>query len=626
MNETSFRVLDQYREGSVYSDEVGKQYHFPKKHLKLLSNPDTWFLYHEPQTKGAGEFFGCGKIGEITPDKENSEKFFAVILDYKAFLCPVPDTAESGKLLEIAPYFNAQNAVRRVEPSLFETICAKGGVKPFPLGGKVMSTLTQNKLKIVGHGSFARRFWSFSAGSGGELWEQFYDKGIAAIGWDGTPDLREFTSKEALRKKLQELWPGHSSKRNDALACWQFVHEMSINDIIFVKQGITNLIGYGVVEGDYEFDATRTKFRHIRKVRWLGKGNWSLPKDNKMALKTLTDITSFDSFIGLIAKKIGLDLEGNIGQLPKVTSDHPYPKVLPATNIEPYDKTKAMTGLFLAGSVFDGMLTALEEKKNVILQGAPGVGKTFIAKRLAYAMIGSTDPHRIEMIQFHQSYSYEDFIQGFRPTEKGDFDLKNGIFYQFCERAQKEEAEGNPFVLIIDEINRGNLSKIFGELMMLIEPDKRGQEYSISLAYSRNSDDKFYIPKNLHIIGTMNTADRSLAMVDFALRRRFRFIRLQPEYSSLAFVNYLMQVGTSIELAKKIVARMESLNEAIEADSKNLGIGYQIGHSFFCPRPGVTPDDAWYERIVESEIVPLLEEYWFDNDPKVKKHRLALLA
>lgn len=173
-----------------------------------------------------------------------------------------------------------------------------------------------------------------------------------------------------------------------------------------------------------------------------------------------------------------------------------------------------MKGLFLTENQFDEALDALREKKNIVLQGPPGVGKTFVARRLAKALIGSDDPQRIEMIQFHQSYSYEDFIQGFRPTSKGTFDLRYGVFHQFCRRAQRDESGGRPYVFVIDEINRGNLSKIFGELMMLLEADKRGSEFAIPLAYATDSNDKFYIPDNLHFIGTMNTADRSLAMVD----------------------------------------------------------------------------------------------------------------
>jgi 5-methylcytosine-specific restriction protein B len=291
-----------------------------------------------------------------------------------------------------------------------------------------------------------------------------------------------------------------------------------------------------------------------------------------------------------------------------------------------YSKQAAMTGLFLAEAQFDDMLEALREKKNLVMQGAPGVGKTYVAKRLAYALIGSDDPLRIEMIQFHQSYSYEDFIQGFRPTSKGHFELKYGIFHQFCRRAQRDEAQRKPYIFIIDEINRGNLSRIFGELMMLIEPDKRGAGHAIPLAYAQDADERFYVPDNVHLLGLMNTADRSLAMVDYALRRRFRFVTLKPEFHSEGFQANLAHAGANAALIAQIVSRMTALNESISADTRNLGPGYQVGHSFFCPASGVTPDHAWYRRVIESEVMPLIEEYWFDGEQRIKEHRTALLA
>ena len=473
-------------------------------------------------------------------------------------------------------------------------------------------------------------YWALSVGRDGEHWEEFYQNGIIAIGWEGTADLRQFKNKEELRARLLELFPSDSDKKNDVHACWQFVREIQKGDIIFAKQGQTRLLGYGVVEGDYEYDETRKYYKHVRRVKWLAKGKWELPEQHRMALKTLTDVTQFAEFVTLVTNKVGLQLpaeaEPRESASAAIRESFDDSSSTTQVEIEEYDRTKAMNGLFLAASQFDEMLEALVEKKNLVLQGAPGVGKTFVAKRLAYALIGSNDHRRVETIQFHQSYSYEDFIQGFRPTPNGHFDLKFGIFYEFCRRAQRDESAKKPYVFIIDEINRGNLSKIFGELMMLIEPDKRGREHAIPLAYSQSAAEKFYIPENLHLIGMMNTADRSLAMVDYALRRRFRFITLKPEFASTSFRKSLVDAGAAPELVSEIVARMNALNEVIAADTKNLGFGYQIGHSFFCARNGIKPDERWYRRVIESEIVPLIQEYWFDNEQKVKEQRLALLA
>jgi 5-methylcytosine-specific restriction protein B len=280
----------------------------------------------------------------------------------------------------------------------------------------------------------------------------------------------------------------------------------------------------------------------------------------------------------------------------------------------------ALSDLFVDESRLQLLLSLLRRKKNIVLQGAPGTGKTFIAKRLAYLLLGEKDESCVSMVQFHPSYSYEDFVQGFRPIENG-FQLRKGIFYEFCRRAMA--IPHKPHVFIIDEINRGNLSKILGELMLLIEFDKRSPEYAVSLTYSGESGESFYVPENLYLIGTMNTADRSLSLVDYALRRRFSFMELAPGFSSPRFASVLADKGLSAETINELKSRMTRLNELIASDERSLGRGFCIGHSFFVPNQPISVGASWLEEIMEYEIVPLLEEYWVD-DPKRLAEALAL--
>ena len=276
-----------------------------------------------------------------------------------------------------------------------------------------------------------------------------------------------------------------------------------------------------------------------------------------------------------------------------------------------YEMNDFMKGLFLTPNEFSEILHSFKNKKNIILQGPPGTGKSFVAKRLAYALLASRDDSRIESIQFHQSYSYEDFMQGYRPKEDGDgFNLKDGVFYRFCKKASQDLSRN--YVFIIDEINRGNLSKIFGEVMLLIENDKRGPEWGVSLTYSNEQSPKFHIPPNLYILGMMNTADRSLAMVDYALRRRFAFKDIEPGIFSTQFSEYLQGMDVEASVVSKIQSKIGELNKKIET-SNDLGAGFRIGHSFFVPNGKILDSKAWYRSVIENEIAPLLREYWFDK-------------
>jgi hypothetical protein len=539
---------------------------------------DKFVLYNE-RDKTALELLG------IRPPFERAADFATRLTHFTDSLQPLIQSYERivGRRtkvplnLEIDQFFNY----------LYETYGVEEG-DPEPLSGGI-------------------NYWMIAPGEGAFLWSEWQEKEIITIGWSNLGDLKKYKDKSEIRRRLQQNSSRQSSQKNNAAACYNFANVLKTGDIVFAKTGRRRVLGWGVVTSDYIFDDNRKDHKNIRKVKWNKTGDWILPADDQIAIKTLTCINQFPDFINRLKNLIGFD---------EALSPIPVPVI--ENTPSSFSSADVLSELFMTTEDFESLLVLLREKKNLILQGPPGVGKTFVARVLAYAVLKVKDDNRVCMVQFHQSYSYEDFIQGYRPTEDGRFDLKNGVFFEFCKRAQVDPE--NDYILVIDEINRGNLSKIFGELMMLIEPDKRGRKFALPLAYSRMQDDKFFVPERLYLIGTMNTADRSLAMVDYALRRRFRFVTLHPQFDNPKFQNMLQGQGAGNELVQKIVTRMNALNDLIANDKTNLGVGYRIGHSFFCPTAtGLQLDESWYKRVIKSDIEPLLYEYWFDDEDKAKK-------
>ena len=417
-----------------------------------------------------------------------------------------------------------------------------------------------------------------------------------ALARDSLGDLSQYASRKEIEESAREVnefgneFGKTATYTRVSLEIWQFVHDIKVGDVIFAKRGRGDIIGRGVVTSDYIYDENQPeKFRNIRKVTWTHKGEWG--SQGNISSQVLTEVTPYTAYVEQI-KSLFEDESGE-----EIERD--------TTQDTLYTEEDFLKEVYMGKSDYEILTSLLRNKKNVILQGAPGVGKTFAAKRLAYSLMGIKDPNRVMMVQFHQNYSYEDFIMGFRPSASG-FELKKGPFYNFCKKANEDKE--NDYFFIIDEINRGNLSKIFGELFMLIENDKRG--VSLQLLYS---DEKFDVPENVYIIGMMNTADRSLAILDYALRRRFAFYELSPAFSSEGFRKYREEIDNP--KFDRLIDSIENLNKVIENDD-SLGRGFRIGHSYFCTKQDV--DDMWLNSVITYEILPLLSEYWFDEPSKVK--------
>ncbi len=683
--------------------------------------PNKYYVYKASIDKKATAFLGVN-ITCIDSEVSKEERDIITLQNYYRVCDNVVDYISSDKeLLELQQNYLSNNSYRNDDNHI----------------------LAWNLLYYYGSIYSKKKYWIMEPNvANSNYWEEFKEQNMIQIGWPLLGNLSELTNKQEISDSLNQYYPKEGSRKNDILAIYQFVHEMSIGDIVIIKNGKYNLYGYGEIKSDYSFIDNK----HIRKVEWKKIGNYnalSVAPKGGFAIKTLTDITDYDN--GTWAKEIiefmnreiveveeekeyinfenknyywlnaspkiwsfsdikvgetieytslndngnkrriyqnfvdaqkgdiviayeshpvkaivGLcevkeKLENNIiifkkieyfanpikyediidilelkemeflknqhGTLFKVTKDefNVLIEIIRELNpivkksYHPYTVDNFLSEVYIDITKYNEMKNLLERKKNIILQGAPGVGKTFMAKRFAYSLMVEENDDRIKFIQFHQSYSYEDFIEGIKPNENGKFTLERGIFYDFCKEA--EEHYPKPYYLIIDEINRGNLSKIFGELLMLIENDKRGE--NLTLAYSKVP---FHVPKNLYIIGMMNTADRSLALIDYALRRRFSFVDIEPAFKNETFQEYQKRLNSNY--FDSIIKKIADLNDVISKDS-SLGAGFVIGHSYFCNLKEANKEEL--KSIIKYEIIPMLKEYWIDDEATFKDWEKKLL-
>ncbi len=531
--------------------------------------PDKYFMYKDKENIEVAKMLGV----DIECKGENNKK-----------------TKKYLKYLELCKqvlkYMKKDKELLELVDSSLDDTCYKNDDYHMLVSDFLFASATKEKEKEK---EVNNRCWIYAPGENAVNWDDNIKKGIMSLDFT----LQDITnlSKKAIKKLLQSSKNSESEETNNSLALYEFANKMQVGDIVIAKKGQKCLIGYGIVKSDYYYNKNEKSFRHQRQVEWQKVGEW--PVTDLLVMKALTDISE-DKYKDY-AQKL-LNIMNN--------DDKEYTKLDFEEDVYHED--------------YETILDLLADKKNIILEGPPGVGKTHIAKRLAYLMMGKKDKSRIKVVEFHQSYSYEDFILGYKPTADGGFTLRKGIFYKLCEDAiAHSHEENNKFFLVIDEINRGNLSKIFGELLMLIENDKRGKE-QVTLAYQKDGEEiEFTVPENLYIIGTMNTADRSLTIFDYALRRRFAFVDLKPEFDSKGFKKYQAEINNPY--FDEVIRRVKDLNEVIKEEKTYLGPDYMIGHSYFCNLKDTSNIEKKLNYIIENEIIPLLKVYLMDNEELLAK-------
>ena len=426
------------------------------------------------------------------------------------------------------------------------------------------------------------RYWLYAPGEQARFWDQYSEEGLMGIGWsDLKEDLSEYTTAKSLRQMYLEAY-GEKGNGIDFKQLRDFLHEIRKGDMVFVKRGIKELVGFGEVTSDYFYDPDQPEYRHLRKAEWRKKGSWMIPDNMKsLPLKTITELTDPERIKQLQSLIENDNDTAGMQSNSDAFNESPSPE---------YSLEECAEATGFSVEKIASWKAAIDRKKQAVFYGPPGTGKTFLSDHLARHIVGGTDGF-VECIQFHPAYTYEEFIQGIRPDtdEKGNlkFALKSGRFLEFCSRARQRKG---PCVLIIDEINRANLARVFGELMYLLEYRDKDMPLAGGLRFS--------IPDNVRLIGTMNTADRSIALVDFALRRRFAFLELSPEYDVL--LSYQQRRNFN---GDGLVQVLHDVNAAINDKNFHLGISF-----FLTDNLSGTLEEIW-----KLEIEPYLEEYFFSQ-------------